>query len=55
MDGLKQQRSGGSNHHAPMKFSIRKELRLVAVRGRAKKFGVTSESHEKALKAPRAI
>jgi hypothetical protein len=27
---------------------------LLAVRGRAKKFGVTSESHEKALKAPRA-
>jgi hypothetical protein len=38
-----------------MKFSIRKELRLLAVSGRAKKFGVTSESHEKALKAPRAI
>jgi hypothetical protein len=37
-----------------MKFLIRK-LRLLAVRGRAKKFGVTSESHEKALKAPRAI
>ncbi len=53
--GLKRQRSGGSNHHAPMKFLIRKELRFVAVRGRAKKFGVTSESHEKALKAPRAI
>jgi hypothetical protein len=38
-----------------MKFLIRKELRLIAVRGGAKKFGVTSESHEKALKAPRAI
>jgi hypothetical protein len=38
-----------------MKLLIRKEFRLVAVRGRAKKFGVTSESHEKALKAPRAI
>jgi hypothetical protein len=38
-----------------MKVFNQEELRLVAVRGRAKKVGVTSESHEKALKAPRAI
>jgi hypothetical protein len=31
------------------------EIGLVAVRARLKKFGVTSESHERALKAPRAI
>jgi hypothetical protein len=36
-------------------FLVRKELRLIAFRGTQKKLGVTSESHEKALKASRAI